>query len=132
MGKITREQIQKINEKCKNNWRLDVQYYLFHSEKTLIKHIQLDEEHYLEFALRYNYKNQITLHISKFFHKQGDYFASSNGLGKSKIIDNSQATRKNVNNLIELTKQFTDEELMRINAETEVIKSPIFVASEEF
>ena len=132
MGTITREQIQKINGKCKNNWRLDVQYYIFHSEKTLIKHIQLDEEHYLEFALRYNCKNQITLHISKFYHKQGDYFASSNGLGKSKIIDNSQTTRKNVNNLIELTNGFTDEELMKINAETEVIKSPIIVASEEF
>lgn len=132
MGTITREQIQRINSKCSNDWRLDTEYYIFHNQKTLIKHIKLDNEHYLEFALRYNYKNQITLHISKFFHKQGDYFASSNGLGKSKIIDNSQATRKNVNNLIELTNGFTDEELMKINAETEVIKSPIIVASEEF
>lgn len=132
MGTITREQIQKINSKCSNDWRLDTEYYIFHNQKTLIKHIKLDNEHYLEFALRYNYKNQITLHISKFFHKQGDYFASSNGLGKSKIIDNSQATRKNVNNLIELTNGFTDEELMKINAETEVIKSPIIVASENF
>ena len=132
MAKITREQIQKINNKCSNDWRLDVEYYIFHNEKTLIKQIKLDDEHYLEFALRYNYKNQITLHISKFYHKQGDYFASSNGLGKSKIIDNSQATRKNVNNLIELTNSFTDEELMKINSETEVIKNSIFVASEEF
>lgn len=132
MGKITQEQIKTINSKCMNDWRLDVQYYIFHNEKTLIKQIKLDDEHYLEFRLNYNYKNQISLHISKFYHKEGDYFASSNGLGKRKILDETQATRKNLNNLIELTKSLTDEELMTINAETEVTRSPIFVASENF
>lgn len=132
MAKITKQQIENINKKCTNDWRLDVEYYLFHNEKTLIKHIKLDNEHYLEFALRYNYKNQISLHISKFHHKEGDYFASSQGLGKSKILDETQVTRKNVNNLIEFTDRLTDDECMRINAETQVTKSCIFVASEEF
>ena len=132
MAKITKQQIENINKKCMNDWRLDVEYYLFHNEKTLIKHIKLDNEHYLEFALRYNYKNQISLHISKFHHKEGDYFASSQGLGKSKILDETQVTRKNVNNLIEFTDRLTDDECMRINAETQVTKSCIFVASEEF
>lgn len=132
MAKITKQQIENINKKCTNDWRLDVEYYLFHNEKTLIKHIKLDNEHYLEFALRYNYKNQISLHISKFHHKEGDYFASSQGLGKSKILDETQVTRKNVNNLIEFTNKLTDYECMRINAETQVTKSCIFVASEEF
>ena len=132
MPKITKQQIEKINNKCMNDWRLDVQYYLYHSEKELIKKIDLDEENYLEFKLRYNYKNQISLHISKFHHKEGDYFASSQGLGKSKILDETQVTRKNVNNLIEFTNKLTDYECMRINAETQVTKSCIFVASEEF
>lgn len=132
MAKITKQQIENINKKCTNDWRLDVEYYLFHNEKTLIKHIKLDNEHYLEFALRYNYKNQISLHISKFHHKEGDYFASSQGLGKSKILDETQVTRKNVNNLIEFTNKLTDDECMRINAETQVTKSCIFVSSEEF
>ena len=132
MAKITKQQIENINKKCTNDWRLDVEYYLFHNEKTLIKHIKLDNEHYLEFALRYNYKSQISLHISKFQHRQGDYFASSEGLGKSKILDETQVTRKNVNNLIEFTNRLTDDECMRINAETQVTKSCIFVASEEF
>ena len=132
MGKITQEQIKKINSKCMNDWGLDVQYYIFHNEKTLIKQIKLDNEYFLEFALRYNYKNQISLHISKFYHKQGDFFASSEGLGKSKILNETQATRKNLNNLIELTKNQTDEELMTVNAETPVTRSPIFVASENF
>ena len=132
MANIKREQIQKINKKCSNNWRLDTEYYLFHNEKTLIKHIQLDEEHYIEFKLNYNWRNQITLSFNKFYHKEGDYFATSNGLGKSRILDNTEAPRKNINNLIEYTSKLSDEELMKINAETDVIKSPIFVASEEF
>lgn len=132
MAKITKEQIQKINEKCSNGWRLDVEYYLYHSEKTLIKQIKIGYEHYLEFRLNYNYKNQISLHISKFYHKQGDYFASSEGLGKSKILNETQATRKNINNLIEFTNSLTDDECMRINAETPVTKSCIFVESEDF
>lgn len=132
MAKISKEQIQKINAKCMNDWRLDVEYYLFHNEKTLIKHIKLDSEHYFEFALRYNYKNQISLHISKYYHKEGDYFASSNGLGKSKILNAIPVTRKNLNNLIELTKTLNDDECIRINAETPVTKSPIFVPSEAF
>ena len=132
MAKITKQQIENINKKCTNDWRLDVEYYLFHNEKTLIKHIKLDNQHYLEFVLRYNYKSQISLHISKFHHKEGDYFASSEGLGKGKILDGTQVTRKNVNNLIEFTNKLTDDECMRINTETQVTKSCIFVASEEF
>lgn len=132
MPKITNEQIQKINNKCINDWRLDVEYYVFHNEKTLIKQIKLDDEHYLEFTLRYNYKNQISLHISKFHHKQGDYFASSTGLEKSKILNEEKATRKNLTNLIELTKSLTDDECIRINTETEVTKNNIFVESEKF
>lgn len=132
MARITQEQVKKINDKCSNGWRLDVEYYLYHSEKTLIKQIKIGYEHYLEFRLNYNYKNQISLHISKSYHKQGDYFASSEGLGKSKILNETQATRKNINNLIEFTNSLTDDECMRINAETPVTKSCIFVESEDF
>ncbi len=132
MGKITKTQVENINNKCMNDWRLDVQYYLFFNEKTLIRQIKLDDENYLEFALRYNYKNQISLHISKFHHKVGDYFASSNCLGKSKILSEIQATRKSINKLIEYTENLTDDELMKINTETQVIKNGIFVASDEF
>ena len=132
MAKITREQIQNINKKCINDWRLDVQYYLWHNEKTLIKHMVIDDENYIEFRLSFNWKNQITLHISKYHHRKGDYFASSEGLGKNRILDETQVIRKNINNLIAFTDNLTDDECMRINAETQVTKSCIFVASEEF
>lgn len=132
MGKITKTQLENINNRCRNDWRFDVQYFLYHSEKTLIKQIKLDNEHYLEFALRYNYKNQISLHISKFYHKLGEHFATSSGLGKSKILNEEQATRKSFNKLIEYTNILTNDELMKINKETQIKKDIIFVESEEF
>ncbi len=132
MSKITREQIQKINNQCKNNWRFDTEYFIFHNEKSLIKHIDLDKQNYLQFKLRYNYKNQVSLNISKFYHKEGDYFATSTGLGKSKVLNEIQAKRKNVNDLVEFTNTLTDDELMEINRTTEVTKSCMFIESEEF
>lgn len=131
MSKFSKEQIQKINAKCKNKWKLDIQYLVFHNEKQLYKIIELDQEHYLQFELSYDWNNQIILRISKYYHREVDSFASSNGLGKKKILTESQ-NRKNINNLIEYTYKFTDEELMKINSETEVIKSNIVMASENF
>ena len=132
MAKITREQIQKINSKCKNSWELDIQYFIFHNEKTLKKIIKLDEEHYLEFKIDYNYKNQIVLFINKFYHKLGEDYATSNGLGKKKILEETPASRKSINKLIEYTETLTDEQLMQINSETDVIRTPLFVPSEAF
>lgn len=133
MGKITKQEIIQINDKCSNNWSLDVQYYIYYNQKTLIKRIDIDEENYLEFTLRYNYNKQITLHICKFYHRKGENYASTSGLGKSKVLDITQAKTRNVNKLIELTKKLNDEELLKINENTEVIKSNgLFLASESF
>ena len=133
MGKITTQEILKINNKCFNNWSLDVEFFIYYNQKTLIKQIQIDEENYLEFALRYNYNKKISLHISKFYHKKNENYASTSGLGKSKVLDETPAKTRNVNKLIELTKILNDEELLKINENTQVIKSGgLFIASEEF
>ena len=132
MAKITREQIQKINNKCKNGWELDIQFFIFHNEKTLKKIIELDEEHYLEFKIDYNFKNQIVLFINKFYHKLGEDYATSNGLGKKKMLEETPASRKSINKLIEYTETLTDEQLMQINSETDVIRTPLFVPTEAF
>lgn len=131
MSKISKEQIQKINEKCKNNWKIDMQYLIFHNEKQLYKTLELDQEHYLQFELGYDSNNQIILRISKYHHKQGDTFSTSNGLGKKKILSDTQ-NRKNINALIEYTSKFTDEKLLTINSHTEVIQSSVILASDSF
>lgn len=133
MPSITNELINDINSKCKNGWKLDVDYYLFHNEKTLIKRIKLDDEHYLEFALRYNYKNQISLHISKFYQEKGKSYASTSGMGKSKILDEMPYKRKAVNNLIGSTKSLNDEKLLEINENAQVSNSyELIMQSENF
>lgn len=118
MATITQQQIDAINSKCSNSWQLDVKYYFYHNEKTLVKQIRLDKNNYLEFNLSYNSNNQISLHISKFFHKDNDTVAVSEGLGKRKILDETKATRKSVNNLIAFTEKLTDTELLEINKNT--------------
>ena len=133
MAKITTKQIQQINNACSNGWQLDTQYFLFHNEKTLIKCIELDEEHYLQFSLNYNYKKQISLHISKFYHKQGESYASTNGLGKSKVLVETPAKRKTINDLILLTGGLDNIKLMKINEDTPVSNGGgLFLQSEEF
>lgn len=133
MPKITAKQEQEINNKCKNDWKLDTEFYLNYNEKTLIKQVRTDDEHYLEFALRYNHQKQISLHISNFEHKKGENFSSTHGIGKWTILDNTKYSRKNINNLIMITSRLTDEELLKINAETKVSESDgLFLQSEEF
>ncbi len=133
MPKITEKQISNINKQCRNNWELDVQYFLFYGEKTLVKQISLDNQNYLEFTLRFNHKNQVSLHISKFYHKENENYASTSGLGKSKILDTAVVKRKNANKLIEFTKMLTDDKLIEINKNTEVSKSNgLILQSEEF
>lgn len=133
MPSINQDQIDSINNKCSNEWKLDIEYYFYHGEKTLIKQIRLDEQHYLEFALRYNHRNQISLHISKFYHEKGATFASTSGMGKSKVLDTTTYTRKNVSKLIEFTQALYDEQLLEINKNTEVSKSNgLILQSEDF
>lgn len=129
---MTQEQIQEINNKCKNNWKFDVTYFRFHQEKTLIKRIIVDDESYLQFQLGYNYKNQIQLRISKYYTQKHIGTATSEGMGKSKVLEETMYKRKGINNLIIKTSSLTDEELLKINAETKVIDNGIFVPSPTF
>lgn len=133
MPNITNELITNINSKCKNEWKLDVDYYLFHNEKTLVKQVKLDDENYLEFTLRYNYKNQVSLHISKFYQPKDKSYASSSGMGKSKVLDEISYKRKTINNLIEFTKGLNDEKLQEINGNTQVSSAyGLIMKSEDF
>ena len=110
-NKITIKQINDLNSRCKNNWEFDIGYFVTHQEKTFIKRIKVDDEGYLKFKLCYNSQNQIALNIIKY-----KYIPSMEELIKTKLVDNTKYTRKNINNLIIVTARFTDEELLKINS----------------
>lgn len=94
MAKITNEQIKSINNKCKNGWRLDTEYFIFHNEKTLVKTIEIDEQNYLRFTIGYDWNNKIILRISKFFHKQDDFFAVTSRLRQKTSIRRNTGNKK--------------------------------------
>ena len=114
---ITKKQIQELNNRCKNGWKFDIVYFVYYTEKTFIKKIKQNNEGYLEFRIYYNNENQVALHISKFTYISDKTCATTEGLGKITIIDNTKYARKNINNLIIITARLTDEELLKINSE---------------
>lgn len=133
MPSIKREQIQKINNECSNDWELDTFYYLSHGEKTLIKRIDLDEEYYLHFRLDYNSYNQINLRIDKYKIDKATGYGVSHGQGKYKILDETKAKRKNINKLIELTHELDNNKLMEIKQSASISSGyGIVEVSEDF
>ena len=133
MESMNKKQIEEINNKCRNNWKFDITYFVYHSEKTLIKKLKVDDTGYLEFNLYYNSRNQVTLHISKFEYDRDRKTAISEGVGKIKILDEKQHKRKLFNNLIAFTDKLTDEELLKINSETKVSSANgLFLQSKDF
>lgn len=120
MASIAKSQILKINNSCSNDWKLDTFYYLNHSEKTLIKRIDLNEESYLQFRLEYNSHNQIIVHISKYYIDKSTGFGVSHGQGKHKILVETSAKRKNINQLIELTHELDNSKLMEIKQNSSI------------
>ncbi len=129
MARITAKQITSVNSKCSNGWVMNVLYYSSFGEKTLIKRITLDEKNFLEFTLSYNSDNQISLRISKYSHEPNETFAVSTGLGKSVILDETQAKRKSVNNLIAFTEELTDEKLLELEKDSKETDSKGVVQS---
>lgn len=129
MARITTKQITSVNSKCSNGWVMNVLYYSSFGEKTLIKRITLDEKNFLEFTLSYNSDNQISLRISKYSHEPNETFAVSTGLGKSVILDETQAKRKSVNNLIAFTEKLTDEKLLELEKDSKETDSKGVVQS---
>lgn len=129
MARITAKQITSVNSKCSNGWVMNVLYYSSFGEKTLIKRITLDEKNFLEFTLSYNSDNQILLRISKYSHEPNETFAVSTGLGKSVILDETQAKRKSVNNLIAFTEELTDEKLLELEKDSKETDSKGVVQS---
>lgn len=61
---MTKKQIEEINHKCSNNWKFNIVFWVYHSQKTLFKKLKIDDTGFFEFSLSYNSENQIILHIN--------------------------------------------------------------------
>lgn len=121
MANITKEQVEKINQKLHNGWTFDLWHFMTHSgEKTVCKKIALDDTHFIEANLWFNetYKNfrrdglEITLHISLFTGTLNGT-ASSSGLGLFRRIPYEKA-RRSFADLEKLTAVIDDAYIMGI------------------
>ncbi len=99
MAVITRNEINSVNAKCNNGWMLDEQYYMYHNERTLIKQISIDDEHYLEFKLCYNSKKQIVVHIAKYRKEPNEQCAITSGIELKRMLDESLITQEEFNKM---------------------------------
>lgn len=120
MAKINKEQVQRINDKCSNDWIVDTIHLVSFGEKQLLKRLSTDNKGFLEFTIYYNSDNQILLRISKFEYINGcDSLAVNNGVSKCKILDETKSKRKSVDKLVNFTNILTDKKLLEINSNTE-------------
>ena len=126
MASITREKVQKINEGAKNNFKLDIQYYLIWKEYTLekLQLIEGTENKYNNFRLGYREHKEIKTNewgcsypvYTGTYDIVLNYNTSlyenkmliTNGLGKNVIIETG-LTRKSVKDLQKATEKLTDE-----------------------
>ena len=126
MASITREKVQKINEGAKNNFKLDIQYYLIWKEYKLekLQLIEGTENKYNNFRLGYREHKEIktnewgcsypvytgtydiVLNYNTSLHENG--MLITDGLGKNVIIETG-LTRKSVKDLQKATEKLTDE-----------------------
>ena len=122
MAKITVEQVKKINSKCDNGFKLDIQYFLNTNEKILYKDVNINENLKIEVNIKYypEYENSLgynrptgnlipSLSFRKWISEHNGSMWSSTDWGKSKIISDERPTRKNISLLQKLTKEVTDE-----------------------
>lgn len=121
---ITREQLNKLNEKMSNGWNFYEKWYYFcYGEKSAVKRIHIDEKSSLEAQLcyreQYDWEShttniKLTLHISKFYRD------TTYGLGVFVTI--SENLPKKMFSLIQKeTANWTDEKIIALAKRHDVL-----------
>lgn len=128
---ITRNQINTINAKMSNGFRLDVRHYLLWGQKQAVKPIQLDDNTTLTATLTWmdsyerktttygqtinvpNGMHHIALNISVWHHKDGEQVATSHGLGQW-IDVGADAPRCNFSAIQKLTANYDDAAILAL------------------
>ena len=120
--KLTREQLMKYNSKMGNGFRLDTRSLMFHNLKEPVKHVEIDNERYIEFKFCYldekldrytKTGNKVpTLHIS-LWKNCGNGMAQSNGIGAWLTVGES-VKRGTLSVLTKYTHEYSEAKLMDI------------------
>lgn len=122
MASITREQINKMNQKLKNGFSFDIQYFVYHKEKVATKDLKIDDNSFIRFRLMFvnEYKTVVNscgakhrqstglyvpcVHISKYVNN------TSHGLGQWVDLGTAQK-RQTFSTLQKLSEICTEEKL---------------------
>lgn len=128
---ITRDQINAINAKMSNGFRLDARHYVLWGEKQAVKAIQLDDNTTLTATLAWrdsyeskattygktinvpNGLHHIALNLSVWHHKDGEQVATSHGLGQW-IDVGPDAKRCNFSDIQKLTANYDDAAILAL------------------
>lgn len=120
MASYTREQINRWNAKLHNGFELDFEYLLNHNEKVATKYLDLPDGRRLQARLMWNdvrEGHRYTGLVRPFLHLSIWYGADtgmmrSYGLGAFVKITEQTYTRRNWNEIVKLTAEFTDDKIM--------------------
>lgn len=117
MAELKYAQIDKYNAQCKNGFKLDLNHYVIHKEKTLVKCINLESNQSLKASVLYCENNQgkiPTLHLHK-GTPSGEFYSFS-GLGQFITIGEPQKIKR-FNLLIDFTEKLTDKYILSLHDE---------------
>lgn len=127
MPNITREQVNKINAKMGNGWKMDVYYYLLHGEKTAVLEIPQEDGGYIQGKLYidnvYSWRPedyngiQIKLNVSRWHKGNTDGVYTSNGLGHWTLINRPDMKKAMFSEVQKLTHTIRVEDVLDIYRE---------------
>ena len=114
--KITKSEIEKLNEGCGNGFKFDVRRYLSWGEKQLIKYIDIEKNDVLSVKIEYikDKSGQIpTLSLTKWKKETSGLLCSD---CKTQYINLGEAQkRKNFKLLKEYSNKITDDYVFKIH-----------------
>lgn len=129
MAKVTKEQYKKWNEQLENGWFLDLQRLVIWGEKDIRITDKISDTEYVDYTVSFweNYENHrstgtfdIKLTKREWKKSENTECYVSTGLGCSKLLVKDASTKKLYKLLVEISKNFTLEDVKALYTGNEV------------
>lgn len=125
--KITREQVEKINAKMGNGWKLDLYYLAMRNEKTAVLQIPTEDSGYIQGKLyidnvfdwhpgAYN-GIQVKLNVSRWYKGNTEGVYASHGLGYWVYFNRPEMKKAMFAEVQRMTHEITAEDIMSLYRE---------------